>query len=372
MKKIIFIILISIFLLSNCNKNHNNKIPIGAILPLTGTLSSYGKWTKDGIELAKEEINLTRKKNNKKEIEILYSDSRSRISDAVSGLQKLLQNKEINVVIGELASGFTLAMAPIAERQKKILFSPASSSPDITNAGDYIFRNWPSDNYEGKIMAKYLINSGINNIGIIGVNNEFALGIISVFEEYFYKSGGKIKIKELVNEGQIDYSNSIQRFKNRKIQAIYIVGYAKEVGLIIKALKEFEINTPLYSTSSAENELLIKMLGDKANGLIYSAPAYDPNSKDEHVSAFVEKFKQKYGYIPPINSATGYDALMIINYAIEKVGNNAKRIKDFLYQLKDFPGVSGKTSFDKNGDVQKEVFLKRIVEKKFVILENKK
>ncbi len=364
------ICIISLVLFYSCSSNSKKDIKIGAVLPLTGELASYGKWTKDGIDLAVEEINKTRKANDESLIKILYEDDQSTPNQAVSGLQKLISIENVKVVIGDLASGFTLNMAPIAEQKHVILFSPASSSPLITNAGDYIFRNWPSDIYESKALANYLLKQNKKRIGIIAVNNDFGVGIDSAFVTYFKAVGGAVAYNEFVSENKNSYRSEIQKIKNIPVDGMYIIGYATDVAKTIKAIKEALINVSLFSTSSAENQILINMLGKNANGLVYTAPSYDANSSDSLVKQFVMNFKNKYNYLPPLNAATGYDAVRILIYAINNVGYNANLIKDFLVHVKDFPGVSGKTTFDNNGDVAKPIILKIIKNDMFEMLKN--
>lgn len=361
-KFFLFILLLSILI--GCKSEQKDVIIVGAVLPLSGDISTYGQWTKDGIDLAVNEIN-----SNGLKIKIEYYDSKSTVKDAVSGINKLTENQNIKAIIGELASGATMAMASVAEKNHIILFSPASSSPSLSEAGDFIFRNWPSDNFEGKIMADYLINSVIDSIGIFCINNDFSLGIKSVFEKNYLSKGGKVVFIELVNENTKDMRSIVQKNSKKSIKGLYIIGYANDVGTILKSIKESKINVPVYSTSSAENALLFDILKEQANGLIYTAPAYNPNSKDFTVKNFVTNFDSIYHYTPPVNSATGFDAIQIIYKAIESVGNDSEKIKQYLYSLKDFPGVSGNTSFDSNGDVIKPVFLKIIRNNNFEILK---
>ncbi len=124
---------------------------VGAVMPLTGDAASYGTAVREGIELACEEIN-SRGGINGTPIKVVYEDSQANPKQGVSAFQKLVSVNQTEVVVGAVASSVTLAIAPIAERSEVVLISPASSSPKITTAGEFIFRNYPSDELEGRLV----------------------------------------------------------------------------------------------------------------------------------------------------------------------------------------------------------------------------
>lgn len=124
------------------------------MLSLTGDASQYGDDIKKGIGLAVEEINSADGIRGR-QIKIIYEDGQASPTPSVSAIQKLITMDKVPLVIGEVASSPTLAMATIAEQSKVVLISPTASSPELTTAGEYILRNWPSDNYEGGVMADF-------------------------------------------------------------------------------------------------------------------------------------------------------------------------------------------------------------------------
>ena len=130
-----------------------NKIKIGAIFDLTGSLSYMGKWSQQGAELAVEEINSSGGIKGKK-VQLSIEDGTSNASTSVSAFEKLINTDKLSVVIGFNSSSEVLACAPIANEKKKIIFSTGGASPAITQAGDYIFRNRLSGQIEVIEMAK--------------------------------------------------------------------------------------------------------------------------------------------------------------------------------------------------------------------------
>ena len=350
----------------SCQKKVEEKVvKIGAILPLTGDAAKYGESAKEGIELAIEEINAEGGVKGHK-IEIIYEDSQGLPTTGVSAFQKLITSNRVPAVIGGLFSSVTLAIAPIANREHVVVLSPTSSAPAITKAGDYIFRNCASDIFEGKIMAEAARKTlGLSKVAIIYINNDYGVGIKDVFKKEFTALGGKILAEEAFDQGATDFRTQITKVKQANPEAVYIIGY-RELGSLLKQAKELGLNVQFLSTVMFEDPEILKIAGTAAEGVIYSARAYNPKSKEPIVKKFVEKYEMKYHKEPDIFAALSYDAVLILAKAMEIGGFTADGIKGALYGIRDFQGVAGVTSFDENGDVVKPAVLKIVRNSKFV------
>src|SRR5690606_19038731 len=105
-----------------------------------------------------------------------------------------------------------------------------------------------------------------------------------------------------------------------------------------------------------------KLAHNYSEGIIFSTPAYDPADNDPRVKQFATAFKERFGTAPDTASGHSYDAMHILAEAIKKAGaDEPAKVKDALYAIRDFPGVTGRTTFDSNGDVVKPVLVKKIV-----------
>jgi len=363
------LIIFSLTLSSGCAKREK-VIKIGAILPLTGEAAKYGQSAKRGLGLALEEINTSGGVGGKK-LSLIYEDSKANPKEGVNAIQKLITIHKVPAIIGAMASSVTLAIAPIAEKNKTVLLSPASSAPKITYAGDYIFRNCYSDIYEGTKMADYIWNETFYRIiGIIYINNDYGIGLKVAFEKRFTKLGGEVIISEPYEFGSTDFRAQISKVKNANPDAIYIIGYS-EIGRLLRQAKETDLNKPFFSVIMFEDPDILKIAREAAEGVIYTFPSYDPESQEKQIRDFVEAFKKKYGQIPDGFTANSYDALKILVLAIEKGGEDSEGIKNALYTIKDFPGVTGRTLFDANGDVQKPIGIKTVKDGRFIWLKFK-
>jgi len=372
MKKTFLFILIGIFIFTSvaffngCSKK-DDVIKIGAILPLSGDAAIYGKWAKQGLELAVNELN--NNTNQKKKIKIIYEDDQCGPQAGVNSYHKLVNVDKVKVIIGALCSSSTMAIEPLANKDKVLLFSPGSSSPLLSNSGPYFFRNWPSDIYEGEFMAEFMYkDQGITNAAILYINNDYGLGLKNVFEEKYKSLGGEIILIEMFNQDDSSFREQLLKIKNRNVQGLYVPGHTKELGKIRKQMKELDIVIPFFSVVGFESPNTLEIAGNTAEGVFYTAPYFDTDSDIKNSQDFVSNYLKEYGEKPENFAAHAYDAVKILVQIINDVGIDTDKMIEALLEL-DYQGVSGPTEFKDNGDVIQPAMIKTVKDGKFVKYE---
>jgi len=334
-------------------------IKIGAILPLTGDAAAYGKSAREGMELALSDLN-ARGGVGGRPLSVVYEDSKGSPKDGVAGFDKLATQDHVPAVVGDLLSSVTLAVAPAAERRRVVLLSPTSTAPALSDAGDFIFRNCPSDVYEGKVMADYATaDLHLKNVGILAVANDYGNGIAAVFKAAFAAQGGSVPVEETYPQGATDVRAQLTKLSAARVEAIYLVGY-KELGRILKQAAELRVVARYLSTVMFEDPEVLSTAGPAAEGVVYSSPSFDINSDEPTVKAFRERYQAAYARSPDIFAAASYDAVGIIGKAMASGATTGDAIRDALYATRDYPGVIGSTSFDAKGDATQPAVLKTI------------
>lgn len=355
--KILITLLTIIFAFAGCNSCNRKKelpkekIKIGVILPLTGDAASYGIGLKNGIEigLAMDTAKVT----------LIYEDSKADPKLAVNAVTKLVNVDKVQLLLGPFTSSEVLAVAPIAEKNEIVLIAPTASSPALTNAGDYIFRITPSDNFDGQIMSDFLINNlNLKDASVLYVNNDYGIGVSKVFEENFKNLGGTVKDFISYDPSSKDFKSVLSMLKNSKPSSVFLVGM-KEMGTIVKQMGELNIKSQVISIGLFEDPEILKTAGAFSNGIYYSFPSFNPDSKDTLTTKFSETFMKAKGTKPSVLDAYGYDLGKLVSQCI---GNNQDNLdfKTLLYQTKNFNGVTGTMTFDSNGDVVKSFGIKRV------------
>ena len=167
----------------------NQPIEIGVSAPLTGSLAVWGNNTLRGIQLAADEVNAAGGVSGRK-IELVVEDSRCEPEEAVKILRSFIEARHIQVVLGADCSADVLAMAPVAQDKQVVLFSTGASNPEISHAGDFVFRNWPSDALQGRLTARYARDiGGFRRAAILYVDNAYGQGLDDVFRREFEAMG---------------------------------------------------------------------------------------------------------------------------------------------------------------------------------------
>ena len=369
--KIIFAIVIISFIsmLITCNKNKEkmNEINIGVLLPLTGNLATYGNSAKEGIDLAVSSINETAK------IKIVthFEDTRGLPKDAVNAYLKLKSNVyNLFAILGPQTSSEVLSIAPICEKDKMVLLSHAASSPQISDAGDYIFRNVPSDYYEAVVLANFIIDSTkYKDIAVLFINDDYGNGVVSKFSNELTKRGGKIVSSISYNANSTDFKTQLTKIKSFNPHAIYIIGF-KELGHIVKQTKELNINVQIYSNALFEDPDILKVAGSSANNVIFTTFYFDTESENPRIKEFIKQYKSKYNKIPDGFAATAYDAVFLL-YASAINSTNSEQLKNKLIKISGFPGLLGNLTFDSKGDITLPIQLKTVKNNNFINLNNK-
>jgi len=323
------------------------EIVIGEYGSLTGTTATFGISTRNGIEMAVDEVNRAGGILGKK-VRIIVEDDQGKPEEAQTVVTKLINKDQVIAVLGEVASSRSLAAAPVAQQNGIPMITPSSTNPKVTEIGDYIFRVCFIDPFQGLVMAKFATNSlKIKNVAILrDIKNDYSVGLADVFVENFKMMGGNIVADESYSEGDTDFSAQLTSIKSRSPQAIFVPGYYTEVGLIARQAQKLGLTIPLMGGDGWDSPKLIEIGGEALNGSYYSNhfSVQDPSPA---IQKFVGDYKARYGEVPDALAGLGFDAAQVLFDAIRRANSTeGAQIRDAVAQTKDYPGVTGKITID--------------------------
>lgn len=188
MKKISILLLLSLCLFVFFACQEKSAIRVGVILPLTGPASEIGNNILDGIIIASEYYDSI----SPQKLKLIVEDSKLDAKQAMSSANKLITVDKVDAIIGLASSTEALVVAPVCEKNKVVMISSTASTPLLSDAGDYIFRIYPSDVYDSKVLAEYA--KEIKKVSILYLNNDFGVGLKNTFIENYKKTGEKSQI----------------------------------------------------------------------------------------------------------------------------------------------------------------------------------
>ncbi|MDR2581158.1 MAG: ABC transporter substrate-binding protein [Fibromonadaceae bacterium] len=359
--------ILCLLLLVSCGRNEHSTT-VGVLFPLTGDIAVYGNAIRDGILLAHEESDI------KNQIRLIIEDDRGDTRTAMTIFNSLLL-RNADIIIGGGMSSVAAALAPLAQQERIPMLSPTASLPSLTHSGEYFFRIWSSDNYEGRIIADYIANVvQARTAALLYVNLDYGVGIRDVFTKEFEEKGGQVVFNEGYEPGATDFRTQLVRIRNSNPDVLFIPGYFQEVANILRQAKELNLNVQIFGISSLYDERIIQLAGEQAEGIIFTYPMYDSNSGDEIIQTFVRNFSDRFGNRPSAFAAHGYDAMKVVEHAIKQLKEKKEPItkeslRNEISKIRDFNGVSGKFSFDENGDVIKSMRFMTVRNGEFVTIE---
>jgi len=326
-------------------------IKIGAILPLTGNAAKKGEYEAQGALMAVEEINSQGGIKGKK-IELLIEDSGTDPKKGISAFRKLVEIDKVSCLIGGLSS-VGMPLKDLIE-ENKIPTIWVSAHPDFLTGTKYIFRNLPTSAQFVEALSNFIYQEfKLSKIGILYMNDDYGVSLKDEFEKIF---PGTILFKEQYDKDGKDFRTQIIKAKEKNPEVIFIAGYGTATGILIKQLREMEVDAQLCGPIGIAQVDTKKSAGLAIKGVIY--PEFIDNSKEE-VKKFKEKYMAKYGQEPGVDSFLGYNSIKLLAYAIEKSGLDPDLIVDTLSNLRNFKSASGMLNI-KNKEVRYEITIKKI------------
>lgn len=332
-------------------------IRVGVLVPLTGGAASYGENARKGAELALKDFSA---KHPDLHVELRVEDSRGEAAVGNRAATKLMDIDRVVAIMGDVTSGVTLAVAPQANERRIPLVSPGASSPNITDAGEYVFRTWPSDVFEADTMVRYIAGRRIGKLAILRINNEYGAAMEAAIRAKLRTLPAPVTVVagETFEQGAREMRAQALHIKDARPEGIYFIGFPEAAVVFARGYSEAGLRVPVFATSAFEDPQVPRDSGGALDGTVYTKP----QSNSPRIEAFRTAYRAAYGQDPGVVADTAYDATMLILEAIVATTSSShpvtgEGIHDHLLHVRDYAGASGVLSFDANGDVLKPIGL---------------
>jgi branched-chain amino acid transport system substrate-binding protein len=325
---------------------------------MSGNEATFGDSTDKGIRLAVDEVNKKGGIKGKK-VSVKTLDDQGKPEEAAVAATRLITQDKVTVLLGEVASSRSLAMAPIADSNQTPMISPTSTNPKVTKDGDktrpYVFRVCFIDPFQGTVMAKFAREQKkITNVAVLrDVGNDYSVGLADFFEKKFVDLGGKIVSDQSYKAGDQDFKAQLTAIKGKKPEAIYVPGYYTDVALISRQARELGMKQPLMGGDGWDSAKLYEISKGALDGSYFSNH-YTPEDPSPVIQEFVAKYKAAYGTVPDALATLGYDAANVAFDAMNRAKDlTGPSIRDALEATKGFQAVSGVINLDSDHNAVK-------------------
>ncbi len=323
----------------------DEPLKLGTMLPITGSLQAFGDHMQKAAQLAVKQINAAGGVNGMP-VELVLGDTKTSPTEAATGFTNLV-NQGVAGVAGAASSGVTGAILPLAIDNEIFLFTPASTSPALTESDNqgWFGRVPPSDALQGKVLAAMVAEDGCQTVAVMAVQNAYGQGLGQVFKQSFESRGGTVVETIMFEEKGATYASQVTQAGKQSPDAIVFIGYPEEGGQIVKEAfqKGLMSKSVFFFSEGVKDGAFVEQVGKDSAGnfVLTGLGGTAPDAAQTAATqAFKDAFMAEYGAEPKLFSAETYDAIMAMALTAAYAGDHSgTAIRDNLHTVYNAPGT---------------------------------
>ena len=334
-------------------------ILVGFYGSLTGDGASFGQSSREGAELAVDELNAAGGVLGRK-LRLLVEDDQSKPEEASNAVTKLITQDKVVAVIGEVASRRTLAAAPISQRYQIPMITPASTNEKVTEVGDYVFRVCFIDPFQGEVLAKFAYNDlKARKVAILRDQaQDYSVGLTDSVAQHFSKLGGQVLPPVSYSSGDADFKAALTRIRSEKPDVLFATGYYSEAAIITRQARELGMTMPILGGDGWVGDALQN--GREALNNTYISNHYSGDNPDPIVQNFVSTYKTRFNRDPDAIAALAYDAIKVLADSLTRAqSTEGPKLRDAIAAA-DVPGVTGRLKMNAKRNVDKPAVVQEV------------
>jgi branched-chain amino acid transport system substrate-binding protein len=340
---------------------------VGAYLSLSGPETQFGVDTREGIELAMDEVNKAGGVKGKP-IKVLFEDDKSNPQEASNKVLQLIDRDKVVALLGEVASARSRAGGIVANKKKVPMITPSSTNPDVTKVGPYVFRVCFTDDVQGQMGAQFIVKTlGKKKVALLFASDDlYSSGLADQFREEAKRLGAEIAIEKKFLKSETNFTTYLNEIRDAQPEIIYAPVYYTAMVPIARQAKAAGMKGDMFVGGDGwHSDSLVADAGEEMEGAYFtnhfSPDVPWPNSK-AFVSAYTSRFKRE----PSALAAQGYDAARLLADAMGRAkAENSDAIRDAIQETKGFQGATGTITINAERNADKPVVIVQIKNKKF-------
>ena len=330
------------------------SVKIGFNAPLTGFAAADGNSALIGARLAVEQVNAAGGINGDT-MELVVYDDQASPKEAAPLAVKMTTQDEVTAGISGSYSGSTRAAATIFQENSVPYISAYAVHPDITRAGDYVFRTSFMGEVQGRAGAKLIAElMGLKRVTLITLNNDFGKSLATGFKEKAADFGIEITGEYEYSIKDREFGPIVSKVRADNPDAIYASGYFFTAGPLVRQIRAAGIAAPVIGQEGYDSQKFIEIAGPDAEGVIITT-SLDRDSSNPITQAFIEGFEEKAGYPTDMVAASAHTAVLVMAEALKKAGAGDRAALRDAIAGSGVDASTGHISFNALGEVKKDV-----------------
>lgn len=349
----------------------------GVADPLTGPSAIFGEDQMQALRWAIEDINAAGGVRGRP-LEAIILDHQAKPEVGIAVVTRLVQVDQVPAFITAF-SNVVKAVAPIANREKRLMLSVGANSPDIANLGDYVYTTFPLADVDMRALGSWLYTErNMRRAAVLYVNHETGTEGAKIFREAFTAAGGEIVVNESYEEQRSDFTSLVLQVRAANPDVVHIHSVVSDFTAIVAQMRQLGLNMQVTSFQTAFNPQMIEELGGGAEGIIVTALA--PSVEDNaNLPGFLQRWQDAHGREPNGLPYTQYwhDAAYILAKVFERVIDNGEEItgttmRQALIDIKDFDlPLTNRITINAEHTVQAPTYFWQVQDGKFQVVGKK-
>jgi branched-chain amino acid transport system substrate-binding protein len=338
-------------------------IRIGINAPITGDIPKVGEGTKFAAQMWLEDIKAAggiKVGEETYQVQLIIEDNESKAESAVTANTKMITVDEVLAIVGPQASKQAVPAGEVANNYSTPMISPWSTNPDTTTDRPFVFRACFLDPFQGPVVANFIVEEfGFKKAAVLyDVASDYPKGLAEFFRAAWEKQfgPGSVVAYESFTTKDTDFSSQLTKIARSGAEFLFTPQYYNEVALIVQQARQLGFDKPIVGSDSWGSAETVKLCGPACYGLFFTTHYAAAGAKGA-TKEFIDRYTQKYGYVPDDVAALTWDAMGIVQKAIQdtgKLSGNLKKdrqaVRDAMAKIKEFDGITGTMNFSQGND----------------------
>ncbi|WP_397544481.1 ABC transporter substrate-binding protein [Roseovarius salis] len=317
----------------------DHAVKIGIVLGFTGPIESLTPHMAAAAEMAMEEVSESGNLLDGKMVEPVRADSTCIDSGAATtAAERLVTSEGVKGIMGADCSGVTGAvLSNVAVPNGVVMISPSATSPALSTAEDdgLFFRTAPSDARQGEVMAKILMERGIEEVAVTYTNNDYGKGLADSFASAYEEMGGTVTINAAHEDGKADYSAEVGALASAGGDRLVVAGYVDQGGSgVVRAA----LDTGAFDTFHFPDGMIGTALEENFGSAIDGSTGQHPGTDSPGKAKFQEMVGDSFEATSPF-APESYDAAALMMLAMQAAGSpESADYKGHVMDVANAPG----------------------------------
>ncbi|MGQ9630822.1 MAG: ABC transporter substrate-binding protein [bacterium] len=327
---------------------------VGAVFAVTGPASFLGEPEKKSVLMIEEQINAAGGINGHP-LKVIVYDTESDETKTVLAVKKLIEKDNVLAIVGPSQSGTTLAVIPIVEKAQMPLISCAAAVGITEPVKKWVFKTPQTDTDAARKIYEYMNAKGISKVAIITVSTGFGDSGRTQLKKLAPEYGITIVADETYGPRDTDMTAQLTKIRATDAQALVNWSIGPPQVIVVRNARQLGIKIPIFQSHGFASKKNVEMLGEAAEGILFPAGRVvigkllpDGHPQKETAIKYKEDYESKYGEEISTFGGHAWDALMLVVTALKAVGPDREKIRDYIENIKGFPGTGGIFNYSPN------------------------